>query len=288
MRRSSPYSPGESLPRPLLAVGVPCAGVLLVAFFLIRGFPYDELGARIASALERRHGIQLLFGEIGPALQLAGPAAEARPLTARMPDGSALAFDRALVRLAWSLSWLVGEPALHVEVDGAAGSASGTLSWNGTTSWRGVIRNARADEGPIADWIPTGRLVGALDAKLELETGESGLEGFAEFTVRNGTLALPDLSVPLPFDELTGVVDLGGDAYANLSSLRFAGPAASGSGTGKIGRAQPIEQAPIGFELDLQLEPALAEAVRAAGVPVDAQGIAKARIAGTVAAPEIR
>ncbi len=43
---------GEAtLPRPLLTIGVPVAGVLLVTAFLIQGFRYDLLGERIAAVL---------------------------------------------------------------------------------------------------------------------------------------------------------------------------------------------------------------------------------------------
>ena len=66
----------EALPRPLIAIGVPCAGALLIALFLIRGFPYDELGVVIANRIEQSHGIHLAIGDVGPALQLAGPALE--------------------------------------------------------------------------------------------------------------------------------------------------------------------------------------------------------------------
>ncbi len=288
MRTSSHRQASESLPRPLIAIGVPCAGVLLITFFLLRGFPYDKLGERIANRLEQSHGIALVIGEVGPALQLAGPALEATQLRATLPDHLPLQLDRALLRPAWSLSWLAGEPALHVELESASGSAVGTLRWNGVTSWKGVIREARPEQPPLADWIPTGRLEGTLEAEVDVSTGESGLEGYAEIAIRDGSISLPDLPVPLPFESLTAVVNLGGDAYANVSSLRFEGPVASGSGSGKIGRAERIEQAPIGFEFELNVKPALSGAVRSAGLQVDAEGAATARVSGTVSRPKVR
>ena len=59
MPTTTHHRAGEVLPRPLIAIGAPCAGVLLIAFFLIRGFPYDKLGELIANRIERSHGIHL-------------------------------------------------------------------------------------------------------------------------------------------------------------------------------------------------------------------------------------
>ncbi len=279
---------GDALPRALIAIGVPCAGVLLVAFFLIRGFPYEELGELIASRIEQSHGIQLTFADIGPTLQFAGPALEATQLRAKFPDQPAHKIDRALVRPAWSLSWLVGEPVLHVELDSPSGSADGTLRWNGLTAWAGTIRNARPELPPISDWIPTGGCEGNLEATLDVSMAEQGPEGRVEFEIQDGSLSLPGLSFPLPFTSLTGEVNLGGDAYATLTSLSLEGPDVSGSGSGKIGRAEPLEQAPIGFEFTLDVKPSISRAVSAAGVKVNPGGDALIKISGTVAKPKIR
>ncbi len=287
-RVNYPHADAE-LPRPLMVFGVPCVGVLLIVFFLIRGFPYDELGERIASQIERSHGIQLAFAEIGPTLQLAGPALEATQLRLKRPGRPPEPIDRALIRPAWSMSWLAGEPALHVELESAAGMAKGTLHWNGTTRWVGSLRNARPDLPPISDWIPTGRLEGTLEATLDLSMAESGPEGRVDFEARDGTLFLPGLpSAPLKFESLSGQLEVGGDAYAKLVALQFDGPLAKGTGSGKIGRAARLDQAPIGFEFDFVVQPEPARAVTAAGVYVQPGGEASAKISGTVARPKIR
>ncbi len=288
MATAAHHQAGEALPRPLIVIGVPCAGVLLVAFFLIRGFPYDKLGESIANRIEQSHGIQLAIGDVRPVLQLAGPALEGTQLRAKFPNRSPLQIDRALVRPAWALSWLTGEPALHVELESPSGRVEGTLRWNGVASWVGTIRDARPEHPPIAGWIPTGGLTGVLEATLDVSVGELGLEGLVEFKVRDGSISLPGLAVPLPFEILKGAISLGGDAYARVTSLSFEGPDSSGSGSGTIGRAERLEQAPIGFEFVLDIKPSISRAVTAAGVKVNPGGDAVAKISGTVAKPKIR
>jgi type II secretion system protein N len=279
---------GQALPRPLIAIGVPCVGVLLIAFFLIRGFPYGKLGELIANRIEQSHGIHLAIGDVRPALQLAGLALEATQLRVVFPGRAPQQIDRALVRPAWSLSWFTGEPAFHVELESPSGSTDGTLRWNGAVFWTGTIRDARPELPPIADWIPIGGFEGALDATLDVSMGEAGLEGPVEFEIRDGSISMPGFSAPLPFESLTGTVNLGGDAYVKLSSLSFEGPLASGSGSGKIGRAEPLEKAPIGFEFRVEIKPELTRTVRGGGAIIKPDGTALVRISGTVAEQKVR
>ncbi len=288
MPTATHHRAGEALPRPLIAIGVPFAGVLLVAFFLLRGFPYDKLGELVANRIERSHGIHLALGDVGPVLQLAGLALEGTQLQVTFPDRSPQQIDRALIRPAWSLSWLAGEPTFHVELESPSGNIDGTLHWNGAASWVGTIRNARPDLPPIADWIPTGGFEGTLEAMLDVSMGESGPEGRVEFEIRDGSIHLPGLSAPLPFDSLTGAASFGGDAYVKLTSLSFEGPLASGSGSGKIGLAEPLGQAPIGFEFQFTVKNEAGRAVQASGLKLKPGGKALAKISGTVAKPEIR
>ena len=288
MATATHHRAGGALPRPLIAIGVPCAGVLLIAFFLIRGFPYDELGELIANRIEQSHGIHLAFGDLGPALQFAGPALECTQLQATFPDRSLQQIDRALVRPAWSLSWFTGEPAFHVELESSSGRANGTLRWNGVASWVGTIRDARPELPPIADWIPIGAFEGALDATIDVSMGELGPEGLVEFEIREGSISVPGFSAPLPFESLTGALSLGGDAYAKLTSLSFEGPITSGSGSGKIGRAERLEQAPIGFEFQIDIATGHGRTFRGAGVKINPGGSALAKISGTVAKPKVR
>jgi hypothetical protein len=176
-----------------------------------------------------------------------------------------------------------------VELESHAGIAEGTLRWNGTTSLIGTVRDARSELPPISDWIPTGRLEGLLEATFDISMAELGPEGTVEFKAQNGAIYLPGIpAAPLPFESLTGVVSLGGDAFAKLVSLRFDGARASGTGSGKIGRAERIDQAPIGFEFEFVVEPEQGRALRAGGAKVKPGGETLVKVSGTVAKPKIR
>jgi len=175
-----------------------------------------------------------------------------------------------------------------VELESPSGSADGTLRWNDVVSWVGTIRDARPELPPIADWIPIGGFEGALAATLDVSMGETGLEGLVEFEIRDGSTSMPGFSAPLPFENLTATVSLGGDAYVKLTSLSFEGPLASGSGSGKIGRAEPLEKAPIGFEFQVDIKPELVRSVRGGGVKIKKDGTALVKISGTVTEPKVR
>jgi type II secretion system protein N len=262
--------------------------VLLIAFFLIRGFPYDQLGARIVRRIEQSQGIQLTIGELAPVMQLAGPALQATPVRATLPSGDLLQIDRALIRAAWSTSWLLGDPAVHLELEGPAGGASGTLQWNGATSWKGTVWDVDVALPPLADLVPAVGLDGKLDATVDVRIGEPENEGQIDFDVRDGWLSLPNIPVALPFELLSGELELGGDRYLTLTSIRIEGSAVSGTGSGEVTRAETFEQAPLSLELELNISPALSKKVRKAGLRVNRDGLAKVRVSGTVAKPKIR
>ena len=276
------------LPRPLLKIGLPCAGVLLIAFFLIRGFPYDQLGAQIIRRIEQSQGVRLTIAELAPVMQLAGPALEGTGVRATLANGDLLQIDRALVRVAWSTSWLSGDPAVHLELEGPAGGAEGTLQWNGATSWNGIVWDVALALPPLADLVPVVGLDGKLDATVDVRIGEPETEGRIDFVVLDGSLSLPDLSVALPFELLSGELELGGDRYLTLASINIEGSAVSGTGSGEVARAKTFEQAPLSLEFELSINSALSKKVRAAGLRVNRDGLAKIRVSGTVAQPKIR
>ncbi len=281
-------STAGELPRSLRVIGIPCAGLLLVAFFLIRGFPYDQLGARIVQQIEHSQGARLTIGELAPVMQLAGPSLQATGVRATLSNGEMLQIDRALIRIAWSTSWLTGNPAVHVEFEGPVGGGVGTLEWNGSTAWNGTVWGVAISDPALSDLVPVVRLDGTLDATVDVRIGEPVSEGLIYFEVRDGSLALTPTMVSLPFDLFSGELELGKDGSLILESASLEGSTVSGTGSGKIAQAEIFEQAPVSLEFNLDIKPTHTKKLRDAGVRVNRNGPTKIRVSGTVAKPTIR
>jgi len=163
-----------SLPRPLLVVGIPVAGVLLVAFFVYLGFPYDKLGDRIATEIQSRGGVRIDFEDVGPSLHLAGPGIEATGVLATMTDGRSYRIERAMLRPAWSLAWFSGTPAIYAEIDSDLGDAAGTLLVGRTGGWKGELSQVAVGRIPIPQLDALGTLDGRLDANIDIVLADAG------------------------------------------------------------------------------------------------------------------
>ncbi|MFP8880993.1 MAG: type II secretion system protein GspN [Myxococcota bacterium] len=285
---ASVHSSGGDLPGWFRALVVPSAGVLLVFFFMLRGFPYEAIADRVASTLEPALGVQLEIAEFGPVFEWAGPGFQAVGVRASFADAQTLNFDRVLVRPAWTTAWFRGDLAFHVELDGPIGIAMGSLELGEVPAWEGSVQNLDLKELSFLDVLPSKTIQGRMDATFSLQMGELGPEGPVTFELRDGSLSIPNMPITLPFEEILGEFELGGDAYLTIESLTLEGPIVSGSGSGRIAKAASFARAPLQIEFDLNVKPALASSVRAAGARVDRKGDAKIRITGTVSDPIIR
>lgn len=281
-------SPGPALPRSLGVLGIPAAAVVLIALFLFRGFPYDVLGERITSELARADGVQVRFAELGPAFRLAGPGLEAHGVVIELPNGPTVAFDRVMARAAWSLSWLRLEPAVFLELASATGTAEGTLHLGSTPGWDGELADYDLAALPFEALVPGGHLEGKVDAVIDVRIGEAGPEGPIQLEAQQGSIALPVLPLALPFERLDATLTLGGDDYVALEALTLEGPLASGTGSGRIARGPSLSAAPLEMTFELRVQPALAGAVRAAGLRPKKNGATTVRLSGTLANPSVR
>lgn len=276
------------LPRWFRTLVVPIAGVVLVLLFMLRGFPYDAIAGRITSALEPAIGARLHIAELEPVFGWSGPAVQATGIRAIFPAERTLRIDRVLVRPAWSIAWFQGNPAFYVEIDSPDGLATGVIETGENPHFEGSVENLNLRELAFIDMLSSGGIEGRMDATFSLQMGELGPEGPVSFVVRDGSLSIPNIPVALPFQKISGEIELGGDAYLTLASLTLEGPIVSGTGSGTIGRATSFDRAPLRMEFKLNVKPALAGGVRSAGLRVDRKGNTTVRITGTVQAPNIR
>jgi type II secretion system protein N len=277
-----------ALPRPLLLVGIPLAGVALVLLFIYLGFPYDKLGDRIKAETQRAGDVLIDFQYLGPSLHLAGPGIEATGVRATLRDGETLRLERTMLRPAWSLAWLRGAPAVYAEIESEAGNAVGTLILGRSGGWSGDLEQVDVGKLPLSQLAPLGTLDGVLDASVDLLLSEQGPVGSVTFEARDGAIDLANFPMPIPFETLSGELLFGDDVTVAVQRLDLEGPLLSASVTGKVLQGTSLAEAPLRLEIEVDAKPAIGAALRGAGVRIARNGKAKFRITGTVAQPNIR
>ena len=276
------------LPRPLLVIGVPVAGAVLIAFFIYLGFPYGKLGNRIADEIQRGGGVRVEFQDIGASLHLAGPGIEATGVRATLSDGRSYRIERAMLRPAWSLAWFRGTPAVYAEVDSELGNAAGTLLLGAEGGWSGELSQVAIGRIPFPPLEEFGSVDGRLDATVDIVLTEAGPAGSIVFEATEGSVGLANFPIGIPFDTFSGELIFGDEAFVAVERLDLTGPMLTASVTGSVLRAASLSAAPMRLEAQLTTEAGLRPAIRSAGVRVDREGNSKVRISGTVANPIVR
>jgi type II secretion system protein N len=269
-------------------VGTAVAGALLTLLFLLWGFPYERLAARLTARLGAATGAQIAFADLGPYLSFAGPGFEAREVEIVTPQGTRFELERLRLRPAWSLAWLRLAPALHVDALGP-GRLSGVVTLGDAPAFAGELQQVDLARIPFSLLHPGTSVTGTLDAVVDLARSAPALAGTLELTVTEGSLGVPDrLPLGLAFDELRGSLRLGGDQLVRIDSLQLAGALLSGSATGSVGAASSLEAAPLDLDVELQAAPALRPTLEGAGLRFDREGRARLRVEGTAGAPQLR
>ena len=132
------------------------------------------------------------------------------------------------------------------------------------------------------------RLKGRADADLDITIRETGPEGDVEFEARDGLLTHPNLPMPMPFQKLTGEVELGGANWAELRKLELASPLASGHASGTVGHAPAFAAAPLHLEIELAVSGAVQGSLRSQGVAIGNDGKIHMNVSGTPLRPVVR
>jgi len=277
-----------TLPRSFFVVGIPIAGVLLVAFFVYLGFPYHKLGDRIATEIRRSSGVRIEFEDIGASLHLVAPGIEATGVRATLPDGRSYRIERAMLRPAWSLAWFRGTPAIYAEIESELGDAEGTLLVGSAGGWSGRLSQVAVGRIPIPPLEAVGNLEGRFDATIDLVLAEAGPEGSVEFAATEGSVGLAKFPLDIPFETLSGELIFGGENILSIKRLDLTGPMLTASLTGNVLLAASFAEAPMRLEATLTSDPNLRPAITSAGVRVDREGRSTVRITGTVESPMVR
>jgi len=283
-------TPGErGVPRWLLVVGIPVAGLLLVAFFVYTGFPYERLREGLARQVEAATGADVTIGSLGPGLTLLGPGLRAGQVVATPRGGDPVRIDSALVRPAWSFAWLGGDPALAVDVAGELGGVDGTVVLGAPLRFAGGLEAVALERLPLGRAGPGRSVPGRAGGDVDLTLAPGGPEGEIDLEARSGTIALPSLPMALPFESLDTDVTLGGEQRAEVRTFSLEGPMLAVRGDGTVGASGRPEAAPLDLRVQLEVrEPGLRQTGERLGVALDAQGHGEVRIGGTVGQPVVR
>ena len=266
-----------------LAWGV--AGLLLTALFVARGFPYERLAERLSAAVARNTPLALHVRELGPSLSPLGPGVRATDLRLTAPDGTALRIDALRLRPAWSLCWLRLRPCFRVAAELAGGSVDGTLG--SAPSFDGELSAIDLAQLPLGALWPGGALSGRIDATVDLSAAAQGPEGSIALEAREGSIGVPRLPLPLPFETLSARLSLGGDAMLRIDGLELLGPGLELRGEGALGRAADPAQAPLDLRIGIEAEAPLADGLRSLGVRLGRDGRGSLHLTGTPARPVV-
>jgi type II secretion system protein N len=280
---------GPRLPRWLLVLGVPLAGLVLTVFFVFLQFPFDRFRDGLARQAGAALGAQVAIGELAPAWTVAGPGFVARSVQVRWPDGGRARVEEARVRPAWSLSWMTGTPALHVDARSDVGAVRGTVTMGEEPGFDGRLQGVSLDRLPIERYARGATLDGTLDLDADLVLRAAGPAGTARFDARDGSLAAQQLPIAVPYAALRGHVELPGDGSLTLDGVALEGPMISATVEGGTRPGPSLWLAPL--ELDVHVEVSdrnLRPTVRSAGLRLGPDGSADLRVRGNLAAPVIR
>jgi type II secretion system protein N len=276
------------IPRPLLYVGVPLAGLLLTSFFIFLGFPYQQLADRLSHEVEESTGVRLAFSGLGPHLGLLGPGFAADGVDAVLADGQNLRIDRLVVRPGWSLQWLRLRPAIHIDLESPVGAIKGNAILGSVQGWDGELRDVQIAKIPLPK-APAGlEIEGTVNADIDLLIYESGPDGSLSFEISDGFLAHRELPVGIPYKAMRGELQLGGDQFAVVDSFEIDSPVVSGQMAGSIGHAPSSADGPLALEGKLLVRDQNTRGIfRNMGVRFDTEGNANIKIGGKLSQPKV-
>jgi type II secretion system protein N len=277
-----------SAPRRARVVSLVLAGLALTVFLMILRFPYDRLAVAIAQRVERETGARITLGPVSLALVRWAPGLATAGVSIIRSDGTRIDLERLAMRPALALAWLRGNPALATEVTSARGGASGVVTFGATPGFAGTLRDVDLEQLPQERIGAPLRMKGRADADLDITIRETGPEGDVEFEARDGLLTHPNLPLPMPFQKLTGELELGGANWADLRKFELASPLASGTASGTIGRAPSFAAAPLRLEIQLMVSGAVQGSLRSQGVAIGNDGQIHVNVSGTPGRPVVK
>jgi hypothetical protein len=269
-------------------------GLALLALVAVLGvaaafFPVQRLAPALAARIEQASGASARIESLRVGLGTRGPELALQDVTLRWPTGDTLAIPSLRVRAARPAAWLRGVPTAHVVLRAPFGAFDGDVS---REQLRGELAGFDLAQLPAA-WFGVGGspLAGPIDARFDLARSGASWTGDATLTGGDGSLALPDSPLALPYERLDAVASLDREGTLHLASLVVAGPMVSARAHGTIaaGPGGPGRGAiAIAAEVE-RLDPGLLPALRQAGATtLGADGAGRITISGVPGRIQLR
>jgi type II secretion system protein N len=281
-------APARPQRQPLRTAAIATAAVLLTAFFAYLRFPYDRLAESLSARIERDTGLRVEIGRLSASPQLAGPGIAAQDVRITRADGSVLRVDRLRIRPAWSLTWLTARPAFHVDAEAPLGGIDGVAVLWGPPRFTGTLRDIDLAELSDAVELPGTRIEGHATLDLDLARTEEGPAGPVQIAAKDGVLSHPRLPMAVPYEELHGSLQLGGDTWVQIGGIDVRSPLGTGTLKGTIGRAADATQAPLALEVAIQVSDTIRSSLTSQGVRVGRDGELHFQVTGTAGAPIVQ
>lgn len=271
-------------PGPLWIAAIAAACLLLTGALVLRGFPYDLLAQRLASAVETATDTRVAFGALEPRLTIGGPGFEASGVRIQTADGSRVQIDRVRLRPAWSLAWLRLSPALHADIESAPGNLSGVFVLGSEPGFTGRLDAVDLARLPLGSVWPGLELSGTLDADVDLFAAEAGPEGTLALQAQQGSVRTPELPIALPFEKADAELRFGDGNLVEVSRFAAEGPLFSAEISGTVGRAETRSDAPLDLRVSYQVQPQMRSTLEGVGLPTKRDGSGRVHIGGTPSA----
>jgi type II secretion system protein N len=271
------------------AIAVGC-GLLTLFFFAVR-FPYDRFRDPLVALVGAASGAEVQVGALSGGLGIGGITLVAAPATLLWPTGARLELTRVALRPAWSLSWLRGRPALHLDLRAPAGRLAGTV-WPGEPAgFAGGVRELVLEQLP-SELLAAAQgfaVTGRLDADADLSLAGGVLGGELSLDLREGALSAPGSPISIPFDRLEAELGVEDGQTLRVASASLTGPMVEGSAVGQLGLVGDLEAAPLDVQLDLRVaDPSLRGMLAPLGVRLDGEGRARLHLKGSLGSPLVR
>jgi len=291
MALAPPIGNLPSLPRWLRWLATAFSALALTTLFALWLFPYERLARVVSERVRDETGIVVDPGAVEPTLGLHGIGLRAGPVRIAVPGERVVLLPSVALRPAWSSSWLSGDPAFVVDVEGgASGTASGLVRFGDTAALSGELHEFELALLPVGEFAENLDLGGRASGRIDLARDAQGRPlGRIDLVAADGHIGHPSLPVAIPFATLRADLTLDDEHLLQIETLTLDGPALDARATGQIGRTPQPGSEPL--RLSVELTPVgddMAQTLRDLGVRLGAQGRGRIQVAGTLANPSVR